>query len=135
MKKPVLAKLQFSSAIFTMLSRTSSAVRPTILFCINDKIYGLAGNDKITDGLGSDQISAGSGDDTINLDGTERGDTGAQDVVYGEKGKDDINAQGSEGSFLLIYGGDDDGTFFGGSRLNHGRKLNVSNMLKKEIEE
>jgi hypothetical protein len=78
----------------------------------NDNIYGQEDNDRINDGLGNDQISAGSGDDTINLGKTGQSgfDRGAQDVVYGEKGKDNINAQGSS-SFLLIYGGDDDDIF------------------------
>ena len=62
----------------------------------DDDIYGLGGNDRIKDGLGSDKLFAGRGDGTIKLEGTrERQDTGAQDVVYGENGKENINAQSS----------------------------------------
>ena len=88
----------------------------------DDSIYGLGGNDKISDGLGSDKVYAGSGDDTIKLEGTgDTQNTGAQDVVYGERGRDNIDAQSSDGAFLLIYGGDDEDTINGGHQLNRGQ--------------
>ncbi len=87
----------------------------------NDNIYGQEGRDTIYDGFGSDKVFGGSGDDTIKLQGTgEDKETRAQDVVYGEKGKDNIDARNSEESLLLIYGGDDDDTIDGGSRDNEG---------------
>jgi Ca2+-binding RTX toxin-like protein len=80
----------------------------------DDNIIALGGNDKITDGFGSDKILAGSGDDTIKLVGTQdprdsTDDPGGQDVVYGEKGRDNIDSNGEIG-FRLIFGGDDDDT-------------------------
>ncbi len=84
----------------------------------DDNIFGLGGNDRISDGFGSDEVFAGSGDDTINLEGTrapgDNPDPTSQDVVYGEKGRDTINAP-RFGGFLLIYGGDDDDTISGSS--------------------
>lgn len=85
----------------------------------DDNIYGLGGNDRIRDGFGSDRTFAGSGDDTIRVDGTQDrfGNSGAasgQDVVYGEGGKDNIDARNIEGSFL-IYAGDDHDTIAAGS--------------------
>jgi Ca2+-binding RTX toxin-like protein len=80
----------------------------------DDYIAGNAGDDEINDGFGSDKIIGGSGDDTIQLVGVS-GDEGAEgvDKAYGGKGKDNINADSEEGSFLL-YGGWDDDTIVGG---------------------
>lgn len=80
----------------------------------------------IRDGFGSDKIFAGTGNDRIRMEGTQdqfdgNGDSSGQDVVYGEKGRDNINAKDIVGSFLIYAGDDDDIIAAGGIEPSTGK--------------
>jgi hypothetical protein len=112
----IIALTATTGVVSVLAANLFGTPRPDTLVSTNndDNIYEQEGNDRIKDGLGSDKLFAGSGDDIIKLGetGEDDSDRDAQDVVYGEEGRDNIDAQSSSGSFLLIYGGDDDDTFF-----------------------
>ena len=77
----------------------------------NDMVIAAGGNDALGGGTGDDTIRAGAGNDLI-YGGRDAGDTGTNDVIFGEAGNDVIFA--GAGNDSVNGGTGDDDIFSGG---------------------